>query len=138
MPIQYKLPAAPIVSKGEEKIDMKVIHKAFEKMAKVCDIVLIEGAGGIMVPVDEKLYMYDFIKEFNAVTLLVSHANLGCINDTLLNINLLDSLHVEYEWCVNFRDNKESFEITTLPYYKKIISLQDDIRLLSQNLLKSI
>ncbi len=138
VPIQYELPAAPCVSKGEEKIDMKAIHKAFEKIAKVSDIVLIEGAGGIMVPVDEKLYMYDFIKEFNAVTLLVSHANLGCINDTLLNINLLDSLHVEYEWCVNFRDNKESFEITTLPYYKKIINLQDDIRLLSQNLLKSI
>jgi dethiobiotin synthetase len=138
VPIQYKLPAAPYVSKGDEKIDMKVIHVAFKKMAKVSDVVLIEGAGGLMVPVDEELYMYDFIKEFDAVTLLVTHANLGCINDTLLNKNLLDSLHVEYEWCVNFRDNKESFDITTLPYYKKVISLQDDIKLLSENLLKSV
>jgi len=138
VPIQYKLPAAPYVSKGNEKIDIKVIMQAFKKVASVSDIVLIEGAGGLMVPIDEKFYMYDFIKEFDAVTLLVTHANLGCINDTLLNKNLLDSLHVEYEWCVNFRDNKDSFTKTTLPYYKKIISLQDDIKLLSENLLKSL
>jgi len=136
VPIQYELPAAPYVSKSNEKIDMKAIHAAFEKIVKVSDIVLIEGAGGLMVPVDKGLYMYDFIKEFDAVTLLVTHANLGCINDTLLNKNLLDSLGVEYEWCVNFRDNLESFNTTTLPYYKKIISLQDDIKLLSENLLK--
>jgi dethiobiotin synthetase len=138
VPIQYKLPAAPYVSKGDEKIDMKAIHVAFEKMVKVSDVVLIEGAGGLMVPVDENFFMYDFIKEFDAVTLLVTHANLGCINDTLLNQNLLDSINAEYEWCVNFRDNKESFNTTTLTYYKKIISLQDDLKLLSQNLLKSL
>jgi len=94
VPIQCKLPASPFVSKGDEKIDMNLLHVAFEKIASISDIVLIEGAGGLMVPVDENLYMYDFIKEFNAVTLLVTHANLGCINDTLLNKNLLDSLHV--------------------------------------------
>ncbi len=131
VPIQYKLPASPYVSKGDEKIDLKVIHAAYEKIAKVSDIVLIEGAGGLMVPVDEKLYMYDFIKEFDAVTLLVTHANLGCINDTLLNINLLDSLHVEYEWCVNFRKNEEDFKKTTLPFYEdkfdKVLSVQYDI-----------
>jgi dethiobiotin synthetase len=136
VPIQYKLPAAPYVSKGNEKIDIKAIHVAYEKIAKVSDVVLIEGAGGLMVPVDEGFYMYDFIKEFNAVTLLVTHANLGCINDTLLNKNILDTLDVDYEWCVNFRNNKKSFEKTTLPYYKKIVSLQEDIKLLSENLLK--
>ncbi len=138
VPIQYKLPAAPFVSKGDEKIDIKALHVAYKKMASVSDIVLIEGAGGLMVPIDENIYMYDLIKEFNAMTLLITHANLGCINDTLLNKNLLDSLHVEYEWCVNFRDNYESFTKTTLPYYKKVISLQDDMRFLSENLLKLI
>ncbi len=137
VPIQYPLPAAPYVSKGDERIDIKSLHVAFDKIASVSDIVLIEGAGGLMVPIEENFYMYDLIKEFDAITLLVTHANLGCINDTLLNLNLLKSLHVEYEWCVNFRENKKDFEITTLPYYKKVISLQDDIKLLSEKLLKS-
>ena len=132
VPVQFKLPAAPYVSKGNEKIDLGVIHVAFEKIANACDIVLIEGAGGLMVPIEENLYMYDFIKEFHATTLLVTHANLGCINDTLLNINLLDSLKVDYIWCVNFRDNKKSFQKTTLPYYTerfgKVLSLQSDMK----------
>ena len=137
VPIQFKLPAAPFVASDGEKIDFETIRRAYEKIAKVSDVVLIEGAGGLMVPVDEDIFMYDFIREFDAVTLLVTHANLGCINDTLLNQGLLDSLEVDYEWCVNFRDNKEAFEKTTLPYYGKVISLQEDIKLLSQNLLKS-
>ncbi|WP_024953710.1 dethiobiotin synthase [Sulfurospirillum arcachonense] len=131
VPIQYKLPASPYVSKAGEKIDYASIHAAFENIAQVSDIVVIEGAGGLMVPVDEKLYMYDLIKEFNAITLLVTHANLGCINDTLLNINLLESLDVKYTWCINFRENEEDFIKTTLPFYEykfgKVLSVQKNI-----------
>ena len=136
VPVQYALPASPFVAKKGKKLNLKAIHVAFEKMAKISDIILIEGAGGLMVPVDNKFYMYDFIKEFNAVTLLVTHARLGCINDTLLNLNFLDSLGIDYEWCVNFRNNYEEFSKISLPYYKKIISLQDEIKLLSKSLLK--
>jgi dethiobiotin synthetase len=142
VPIQYKLPAAPFVSKKDEKIDLKVIRKAFDKIDSVSDIVLIEGAGGLMVPVDENLYMYDFIKEFNAITLLVTHANLGCINDTLLNINLLESLHVDFRWCVNFRDNEKSFKKITLPFYEhkfgKVLSVQSDITKIASSLVLNL
>lgn len=119
VPIQFELPASPFVAKGKENIDLKALHVSFEKIAKISDIVLIEGAGGLMVPVDEELYMYNFIKEFGATALLVTHGNLGCINDTLLNLRLLDSLHVKYEWCVNLKENEEHFKEVTLPFYKK-------------------
>ena len=130
VPVQYRLPAAPYVSKGEENIDFDAIKRAYEKISKVSDVVLIEGAGGLMVPVDKEFYMYDFIKFFGAKVLLVSHSRLGCINDTLLNLNLLKSLHVEYKWCINMRD-KESFDKTTLPYYRdrfgRVLTLQNDM-----------
>jgi dethiobiotin synthetase len=119
VPIQFELPASPFVAKGKENIDIKALHVSFEKIAKISDIVLIEGAGGLMVPVDEELYMYNFIKEFGATALLVTHGNLGCINDTLLNLRLLDSLHVKYEWCVNLKENEEHFKEVTLPFYEK-------------------
>lgn len=119
VPIQFELPASPFVAKGKENIDLKALHVSFEKIAKISDIVLIEGAGGLMVPVDEELYMYNFIKEFGATALLVTHGNLGCINDTLLNLRLLDSLHVKYEWCVNLKENEEHFKEVTLPFYEK-------------------
>ncbi len=130
VPVQYPLPAAPYVSKGDKQISLKTIYMAYQKVAKVSDIVLIEGAGGLMVPIEKELYMYNLAKEFDAKILLVTHSKLGCINDTLLNLRLLESLHVEYEWCVNIRDN-EDFIKTTLPYYKdrfgRILTLQDDL-----------
>jgi len=130
VPYQYSLPAAPYVSKGKQKIDLKALHVTYRKIADVSDIVLIEGAGGLMVPIEKDFYMYDLAKEFKAKILLVTHSNLGCINDTLLNLKLLDSLHVEYEWCVNMR-NMENFALTTLPYYNdrfgRILTLQNDL-----------
>ncbi len=130
VPVQYPLPAAPYVSKGDKQISLKAIYTAYQKVAKVSDIVLIEGAGGLMVPLEKELYMYNLAQEFDARILLVTHSKLGCINDTLLNLRLLESIHIEYEWCVNMRDN-EDFIKTTLPYYKdrfgRILTLQDDL-----------
>ena len=130
VPVQYKLPAAPYVSKGEEDMDFEAIKRAYEKITNVSDVVLIEGAGGLMVPIEKEFYMYDFVKFFGAKVLLVTHSKLGCINDTLLSLSLLDALHVEYEWCINMID-KKSFKKTTLPYYKdrfsRVLTLQDDL-----------
>jgi len=138
VPFQYTLPAAPYVSKGDQKISLKALHVAYQKIADVSDIVLIEGAGGLMVPIEKDFYMYDLAKEFKAKILLVTHSKLGCINDTLLNLKLLESLHVEYEWCINMRDN-ENFALTTLPYYKdifgRILTLQNDLKEIVNRLL---
>jgi dethiobiotin synthetase len=139
VPIQYKLPAAPYVAKAQENIDIKSLHVAFAKIANASDIVLIEGAGGLMVPVEKEFFMYDFIKEFDAKVLLVTHGNLGCINDTLLNLHFLKSLHVNYNWCVNLKDNKQHFEEVSLPFYEekfgRVYTLQDDIKELVEKLL---
>lgn len=130
VPYQYPLPAAPYVSKKEDKISLKALHISYQKIAAISDIVLIEGAGGLMVPIEKDFYMIDLAKEFKAKILLVTHSNLGCINDTLLNLKLLEALHVEHEWCINVRDT-ENFELTTLPYYKdrfgRILTLQNDL-----------
>jgi dethiobiotin synthetase len=140
VPVRYSLPAAPYIAKKDEVIDMTKIHQAFEKLSLISDIVLIEGAGGVMVPVEEEFYMYDFIKEFNAVTLLVTHGNLGCINDVLLNVYFLDSLGIEYEWCVNLKQNVAHFEEITLPFYQKsfpsVLVLQNDCERIVEKLLK--
>ena len=53
------------------------------------DALLIEGAGGIMVPLDETLTNLDLMKELGCPVLLVAHAGLGTINHTLLSIATL-------------------------------------------------
>ena len=51
--------------------------------------LIIEGAGGIMVPLNEKELMIDLIKKCNAPALIVARSGLGTINHTLLSINQL-------------------------------------------------
>lgn len=51
--------------------------------------LIIEGAGGLMVPVNEKYFMIDLIKKLDAETVLVSQNYLGNINHTLLSCEAL-------------------------------------------------
>lgn len=141
VPYQFALPAAPYVAKGRKRVSAELLESAYAKIEALCDIVLIEGAGGLLVPIEDDLYMYDFIKLFNARTLLVGHDNLGCINDVLLNLHLLDNLGVDdYEWCINFRDNKESFLINSFPFLNKlfgqVLSVQEDCEKIIDSLVR--
>jgi dethiobiotin synthetase len=51
--------------------------------------LIIEGAGGLMVPLNRKFFMIDLIQKFNAEVILVVKNYLGSINHTLLSIELL-------------------------------------------------
>ena len=117
--LSLPLPAAPYVANKARKIDLKIFDKALAKIEKLCDIVIIEGAGGIMVPLDDELMMIDLAHYFGAVTLLVTHCRLGCINDTLLSLEKLKHLNIPYLWTFNCRQNDDSFKNTSLPYFKK-------------------
>jgi dethiobiotin synthetase len=65
----------------------------------VCDIhlpdtentIIIEGAGGLMVPLNDREMVVDLIAHFDAETVLVSQNYLGSINHTLLSVELLQS-----------------------------------------------
>lgn len=116
--LSCSLPAAPYVANKGKKIDLNLFDRALEKIESLCDIVLIEGAGGLMVPLDEELMMIDLARHFKATTLLVTHCKLGCINDTLLSINALEQESLSYLWAFNCRSGDESFTQTSLPYFK--------------------
>jgi len=122
VPIQFELPAAPAVC-GE--VEFEKIDKAYNKLKNRCDILLIEGAGGIAVPINQNFIMKDFIKYFNAKSLLVIGGKLGCINDLDLNLNFF----TPDIWAVNVLE--ESFFVTTYPYlkqkYKNPLIIQNDL-----------
>ena len=114
----FALPAAPYVANKGAKIDFSQFDCALEKIEKLCDIVLIEGAGGLMVPLDETSMMIDLAQHFHATALLVTHCRLGCINDTLLSLNALKQLNIPYEFGFNCRAEDKNFMQTSLPYFK--------------------
>jgi len=116
----FPLPAAPFCADTKQTIQIDTIIDKIYALAQKCDILLIEGAGGLMVPITESYTMLDLVQTLNAPLLLVTPSRLGCINDTLLSIEALKSRNIAYEWCVNIYEDKESFDAVTRPYYDRV------------------
>lgn len=71
--------------------------------------LIIEGAGGLMVPLNERHLIVDLIKKLSVEVILVSQNYLGSINHTLLSINLLKQYEIPIKGIVfNGDENQES------------------------------
>jgi dethiobiotin synthetase len=136
-PIMLKLPAAPFVANNLKSLDLNIIKQSFEKLSSKCDILLIEGAGGLFTPLEKEYFIYDLIKLFDAKALLVCDDKLGCINNTLLNLNFLSQQKIDHIWAINQRD--ESFNLISKPYFdamqENILYIQEDLELIANSLL---
>ncbi len=113
----FPLPAAPYSADSNKSIQITKIIAKIEEIAKLCDYLIIEGAGGLFVPILKEYFMIDLIKELQTKTLLITPSHLGCINETLLSLKALESYNIPYKWCVNLYKDKEAFEIITKPFY---------------------
>jgi dethiobiotin synthetase len=81
--------------------------------------LIIEGAGGVMVPLNEKHLMTDLMKKLGAPILLVSRASLGTINHTLLSLEQLRREGLEVMGVImNGPGNQENRE--AIEHYGKI------------------
>ena len=129
VPYQFKLPAAPYVAKGNTVISLGFIKEKKKYLEQFCDVLIIEGAGGLMVPLEKDLFIIDLIKELDCEAILIAPSKLGCINDTLLSINALKAKNIDFELYINLYQDLDSFEKVSKPflidYFKKLKFLQD-------------
>jgi dethiobiotin synthetase len=116
----FALPAAPFCADTKNTIQIEKIIEKYHTLLKLCDILLVEGAGGLLVPITKDYTMLDLIQELDIKTLLVTPSRLGCINDTLLSIETLKARNIDFEWCVNLHEDKEDFTKVTQPYYDAV------------------
>ncbi len=68
-------------------IDIKKILSAYEFLLSVHDFVIVEGAGGLLVPLKKDYFIADLIKEMGLDIIVVARSGLGTINHTLLTVN---------------------------------------------------
>lgn len=129
VPYQFELPAAPYVAKGNTIIDIEFLKEKKIYLEQFCDVLIIEGAGGLMVPIEKDLFIIDLIKEFNCEAILITPSKLGCINDTLLSHEALKSKNIDFEFYINLYNDINSFEKVSKPflvdYFEKLNFLQD-------------
>lgn len=91
MPCVLPYPCSPhLASQIDHKvIDLKYIHQTTCQLEQIFDIVLIEGAGGLYVPINDELFLMDYIKKYQYPIILVTSGRLGSINHTILSINAI-------------------------------------------------
>jgi len=85
-PYVFKYPASPHLSAKLErkKIEVRKIKKAYKKLCDIFDIVIVEGVGGALVPLNDKTLLLDVVKELKIPVVLVVGNKLGAINHSLL------------------------------------------------------
>lgn len=90
-PYVFKKPASPHLSSALEDrlIKPEVIAQATKQLSDGYDIVLLEGAGGLMVPLTESLLTIDYVASQGYPVILVTSGRLGSISHTLLSIEAL-------------------------------------------------
>lgn len=90
-PYRYKKPASPHLSAAlvNDVLDPKVITKTTQQLQQSYDTILLEGAGGLLVPMTEQLLTLDYIAQVGYRVILVTSGRLGSINHTLLSLEAI-------------------------------------------------
>lgn len=99
-PQRYPLALAPHLAARNEgqELDLDQLRTGVEVWADACDIIIVEGAGGLMTPISDKQYFADLAYDFGYPLIVVTPNAIGAINQTLITLitaaNFRDGLNV--------------------------------------------
>lgn len=90
-PYRFHAPLAPLAAASAEvrRIDLPNIVRTYERLAERHAFLVVEGAGGLLVPMGESWSLRDLIAELGLPVVLVGRAGLGGINHALLTLECL-------------------------------------------------
>ena len=96
-PYVFRFPASPHLAAGLEgmTIDIMTIRRATFMLQKRYELVLLEGVGGLLVPLNDQLLLADYIRDAGYGLVLVTSPRLGSINHTLLSLEACVSRGIE-------------------------------------------
>lgn len=91
------------------EIDFNVIRAAYEQLTTMADVVIVEGAGGLLVPLNATQTIADLIQALSLPALVVVGMRLGCINHALLTAQVLKQRNIDFcGWVANNIDPQMS------------------------------
>ncbi|MCM1355692.1 MAG: dethiobiotin synthase [Staphylococcus sp.] len=96
-PVIFSYPAsAQLAARMDNReIDLDIIDNATATLLERYDIVLIEGAGGLMVPITDDFFTIDYVASRHLPMLLVVNGVLGSINHAILSLEAIQSRGIE-------------------------------------------
>jgi malonyl-ACP O-methyltransferase BioC/dethiobiotin synthase len=90
-PFRFSYPASPHLAARIDRasINFRKLQATTQKLAERYDIVLVEGAGGLMVPLSHRILTIDYIADCGYPVILVTSGKLGSINHTILSVEAM-------------------------------------------------
>ncbi|WP_411812409.1 dethiobiotin synthase [Chryseobacterium scophthalmum] len=122
---RLQLAASPHQSALEEGI---LINSNDFKLPETQNNLIVEGAGGLMVPISDEEFIIDLIEKLNLPVALVVRNYLGCINHTLLSLMALEQKNIKLEYLIlngSFPADTERVICKNIQEETKIIRIPD-------------
>jgi len=96
-PYRFSEPLSPMLaaSLAGEEIEIPRVVRAYQRLRAEYDFVVVEGAGGLLVPIKEGYLMSDLARELALPVVVVARPGLGTINHTLLTVHSARSMGLE-------------------------------------------
>lgn len=114
-PYAFEPAIAPHIASKEAdiEIDLEVIKHNFKQIQQQAEVVIVEGAGGWLVPLNDQQSMADLAITLGLPIILVVAIRLGCMNHALLTVQAIEQSGLPlYGWIANHMEhNTESAEI---------------------------
>ena len=113
-PYSFIPPIAPHLAAKQAgiEIDIGIISQAYCNLQKIADVIIVEGAGGIMVPLNGRNDVADMICSLNLPLILVVGMRLGCLNHALMTAKIAQAAGLRLAgWVANKIDPQmDSFD----------------------------
>lgn len=125
-PYSFKEAVAPHIAAEKVGVEIKidVIKQAFQALSTLADIVIVEGAGGFLVPLNNQQSMADLPIALDIPVILVVGMKLGCINHSLLTVEAIKARGINlHGWVANPMDPEMAF------YHKNMTTIAEKIHL---------
>ncbi len=127
VPVRYTLPVAPYAAQleGEDTLSLDGLRDRFEKLRSRYEVLLVEGAGGIAVPLLRNYTYGDLAREWDLEVLVVGRAGLGTLNHTFLTLFYAKSLGLRVRGVIlNRFSGSDPSERTNPPVVKEMTGFE--------------
>jgi dethiobiotin synthetase len=96
-PYCLPFPASPHLAAEQAgmTIETEVIREAFIRLESSCEILVVEGVGGVLVPLSRNLLLANLVADLKLPTLIVARSGLGTLNHTLLTLEALRQRNIQ-------------------------------------------
>jgi dethiobiotin synthetase len=112
-PQRYAEPLAPAIAaeRAKQPVDFSSIQRSLNLMSAASDVMIVEGVGGVLVPLDSHHTILDMIKWLALPVVIVARPSLGTINHTLLTLQTLRTVNIPIAGIIINRFSTDSTDV---------------------------